>query len=340
MGSGLKFQPIAIHLVSLAKEETALVPADPPGPPARHLVCPWYTQQVGPIYNWSFFGPMETRVGEWIEVAEVPMEAPEQGMPGMPQEMMLAIHRIFLDFAQALHDDHKWHIYWALKQQPDPQNSCTSTIQLQEGAEASEGQDAETNGRHPSSEWKHGLCASGCNHFRTIWAVDFNLPVYTVAHDRLSSFVVHLGNFSNVFPVCCCAAQVAPRQPSPASARSSLSEVCQWFVSCVCQNLSTGFCPRMGNHPISHWVCGGGTLFMDAPTCFSFWICWNSCSVALFSGRSEEKGLLFDCNDVELRPILSVLFSYNTKDEESHRPNTKHPPKWSPKPCFLGCVSH
>lgn len=50
---------------------------------------------------------METRVGEWIEVAEVPMEAPEQGMPGMPQEMMLAIHRIFLDFAQALHDDHK-----------------------------------------------------------------------------------------------------------------------------------------------------------------------------------------------------------------------------------------
>jgi hypothetical protein len=40
----------------------------------------------------------------------------------------------------------------ALKQQPDPQKSCTSTIQLQEGAEASEGQDAETNGRHPSSE--------------------------------------------------------------------------------------------------------------------------------------------------------------------------------------------
>jgi hypothetical protein len=47
---------------------------------------------------------VETRVSEWIEVAEVPMEAPEQGMP---QEMTLEIHRIFLDFAQTLHDDHK-----------------------------------------------------------------------------------------------------------------------------------------------------------------------------------------------------------------------------------------
>lgn len=91
--------------MSLAKEETALVPADPPGPPARHLVCTYWIYPAGGSHlQLKFFGPIETRVGEWIEVAEVPMEAPEQGMP---QEMTLAIHRIFLDFAQTLHDDHK-----------------------------------------------------------------------------------------------------------------------------------------------------------------------------------------------------------------------------------------
>ena len=49
------------------------------------------------MFFFFFFGPLKLEGGKWIEVAEVPMEAPEWGMP---PEMMLAIHQIFLDSVQ------------------------------------------------------------------------------------------------------------------------------------------------------------------------------------------------------------------------------------------------